>query len=198
MILWINGAFGAGKTAAAEELHRRLPDSFIFDPEEAGFYIRRNAPAAFSQGDFQDIPQWRAINEEMLAMLAAAHRGTVIVPMTVTNPAYYREMTASAADAGAEIRHFVLYAERETILRRLRRRSLGMISREVFAVEAIDRCLDAFNGEMRGERIVTDGITAAEAAEEIARRANLTLAADNRGFVRRLLDGWLVTLRHIR
>lgn len=198
MIVWINGAFGAGKTSAAEELHRRLPDSFIFDPEEAGFYIRRNAPQSFSRGDFQDIPQWRKINGDMLAMIASAYSGTVIVPMTVTSPAYYCEMIEAAVKAGAEIRHFVLYAERDTLMRRLRRRSFGMISRESFAVEALDRCITAFDGVMCEERIVSDRITAAESAEEIARRAGLILLPDRRGPLRRWLDGWLVTLRHIR
>jgi hypothetical protein len=31
MMIWINGAFGAGKTTLAEELHRRLPDALAFD-----------------------------------------------------------------------------------------------------------------------------------------------------------------------
>src|SRR4029077_9391967 len=30
VIIWINGAFGAGKTALAEELHRRLPDAVLY------------------------------------------------------------------------------------------------------------------------------------------------------------------------
>lgn len=33
MIIWINGAFGAGTTTLAEELHRRLPDAL---PAPAG------------------------------------------------------------------------------------------------------------------------------------------------------------------
>ena len=36
MVIWLNGAFGAGKTQTAYELHRRLPDSFVYDPENAG------------------------------------------------------------------------------------------------------------------------------------------------------------------
>jgi chloramphenicol 3-O-phosphotransferase len=33
MIIWLNGAFGAGKTQTAFELHSRIPDSYVFDPE---------------------------------------------------------------------------------------------------------------------------------------------------------------------
>jgi thymidylate kinase len=39
MIIWINGAFGAGKTTLAEELHRRLPDALAFDPEFVGYIL---------------------------------------------------------------------------------------------------------------------------------------------------------------
>jgi hypothetical protein len=36
VIIWINGAFGAGKTALAEELRRRLPDAVLYNPEDVG------------------------------------------------------------------------------------------------------------------------------------------------------------------
>ncbi|MBQ9717880.1 MAG: tunicamycin resistance protein, partial [Clostridia bacterium] len=38
MILWINGTFGSGKTQTAAELHRRIPDSFVYDPENVGYW----------------------------------------------------------------------------------------------------------------------------------------------------------------
>ena len=44
MIVWLNGAFGAGKTQTAYELRRRLPGSYVYDPENAGFFIRDNLP----------------------------------------------------------------------------------------------------------------------------------------------------------
>ena len=44
MIIWLNGAFGAGKTQTAYELRRRLPGSYVYDPENAGFFIRDNLP----------------------------------------------------------------------------------------------------------------------------------------------------------
>ena len=35
VIIWINGGFGAGKTTLAEELHRRLPEAVVYNPEDA-------------------------------------------------------------------------------------------------------------------------------------------------------------------
>jgi adenylylsulfate kinase-like enzyme len=32
MIIWINGAFGSGKTQMAFEINRRLENSYVYDP----------------------------------------------------------------------------------------------------------------------------------------------------------------------
>jgi adenylylsulfate kinase-like enzyme len=39
VIIWLNGSFRAGKTTLAEELHRRLPDAVVFDPENVGLML---------------------------------------------------------------------------------------------------------------------------------------------------------------
>jgi deoxyadenosine/deoxycytidine kinase len=39
VIVWLNGGFGAGKTTLAEELHRRLPDAVVYDPEDVGLML---------------------------------------------------------------------------------------------------------------------------------------------------------------
>jgi 2-phosphoglycerate kinase len=62
MIVWINGPFGAGKTQTAFELHRRLGDSFVYDPENMGYFIRKNVPPTIKRDDFQDYPVWRVLN----------------------------------------------------------------------------------------------------------------------------------------
>ena len=38
MIIWINGAFGSGKTTCANILQKQLPNAFLYDPEQAGFF----------------------------------------------------------------------------------------------------------------------------------------------------------------
>jgi hypothetical protein len=68
VIIWLNGGFGAGKTTLAEELHRRLPDAVVYDPEQVGVmlwkFMRPN-------GDFQDLPSWRELADEVLAAVGS-------------------------------------------------------------------------------------------------------------------------------
>src|SRR5690348_7546872 len=47
MVIWINGAFGVGKTTVARALHERWPDAVVFDPEQLGFVLRRIVPRGF-------------------------------------------------------------------------------------------------------------------------------------------------------
>ena len=44
MIVWINGAFGAGKTTTARELIELIPNSTLFDPEDIGAAVVRLLP----------------------------------------------------------------------------------------------------------------------------------------------------------
>ena len=58
VIIWINGGFGAGKTTLAEELHRRLPDAVVYDPEDVGLMLWKWMRP---DGDFQHLPSWREL-----------------------------------------------------------------------------------------------------------------------------------------
>ncbi|MEW5633210.1 ATP/GTP-binding protein, partial [Streptomyces hydrogenans] len=61
MIVWINGAFGAGKSGTARELVGLIPHSTLYDPEATGAALRRLLPAERLAGvdDYQDLPIWR-------------------------------------------------------------------------------------------------------------------------------------------
>ena len=58
VIIWLNGAFRAGKTTLAEELHRRLPDAVVYNPEDVGLMLWKWMPP---NDDFQDLPSWREL-----------------------------------------------------------------------------------------------------------------------------------------
>ncbi len=43
LIIWINGAFGFGKTQTVFELHRRQKPSYVYDPEKLRSMNRRRS-----------------------------------------------------------------------------------------------------------------------------------------------------------
>ena len=114
------------------------------------------------------------MNFGMLKLLAERYDGLIIVPMTLVNRGYYDEIITRLAGGGVDVRHFVLYAGRETILRRLRSRSFGRP--DEFAVQSIDRCVSSFDTSIKDIRIVTDGKSAGEVAAEIAEKSGISLA----------------------
>jgi hypothetical protein len=60
VIIWLNGTFGAGKTATAKELLPLVPDTRLFDPETVGYMLRPNL-ADRPVSDFQHWPPWRTL-----------------------------------------------------------------------------------------------------------------------------------------
>lgn len=194
MIIWLNGAFGAGKTQTACELCRRLPNSYVYDPENAGFFIRDNLPPGLERDDFQDFPLWRSFNFEMLDYAAAHYEGHIIVPMTITNRAYYDELVGALANRH-EVRHFILWASRETLKKRLASRLEGPNS---WGHQQIGRCLRAFETEITEEKIDTDGVNLYQVVHRIGELCGLPLSPDRRGPLQRLAHRLTTQIRHIR
>jgi AAA domain len=208
MLVWINGPFGGGKTQVAHEIRRRLRGSVICDPEHLGFGLHRMTPARL-RGDFQDFPAWRQGVFEVLDRTLTRYEGTVIVPMTVVDPAYFAQTVGRLRDRGHDVRHFSLLAERETVLRRLRERGLGRVAafvagenaalaREGFALARLDTCLRRLRESEFAEQVWTDRLTVPQVADRIAASSGLRLAPDTGGALRgRLRRAW-VGARHIR
>jgi hypothetical protein len=198
MLIWINGAFGAGKTTVAYELRRRLPGSWVYDPENLGFFLRKNFPPPLGPEDFQDAPLWREGNFLVLRALLEGFEGTVLAPMTMVSPRYYEEIVGRLARAGFEVRHVVLELSREALGRRLRARELKhtLRGRESWAARQMDRCLAGL-AALPGERV--DALAPPNrVAEAIAERCGLTLAPDARPEIVRRLGYLATSLKHIR
>ena len=121
-VIWLNGAFGVGKTTVARALAAELTDALIADPEDIGRMLRKVVPAALHTSDFQDIPSWRRLTVATIESILRDHPGPLVVPMTVVNPAYFDETVGCLRRSGAAVRHFTLVASPKTIRRRLLRR----------------------------------------------------------------------------
>lgn len=147
MIIWLNGGFGAGKTTLAEELHRRLPEAVVYDPEQVGVmlwkFMRPN-------GDFQDLASWRELVVATALSLRRHHADTLIVPMTLIRDAYRAEILGGLAAAGEEVLHVFL---------------------------ELDAAVDAAARQPAGTLMLrSDRLTPAELADEVLARAELRQA----------------------
>ncbi|MCI8331805.1 MAG: AAA family ATPase [Clostridiales bacterium] len=193
MIIWLNGAFGSGKTHTAYELQRRLPNAFVYDPEHTGRFIRENLPLSMNEDDFQEYSMWRTFNFAMLDYLAEGYEGDIIVPMTITNPRYYDELIG-ALSKKYDVKHFILYADKETLLKRLASRMEGKHS---WAALQMDRCIQAFDKDITGCMIHTSGMSLYQVVEEVALLSGKTLEKDNRGRIHKFFDRMVIRLKHI-
>jgi len=195
LILWINGAFGSGKTTTAYELNRRIPNSYVYDPENVGYFIRKNAPKQILKDDFQDHAIWREINFSILHTISNEFPGIIIVPMTIINPQYFNEIISKLRSDGVEVYHFTLLANRETLLKRLKSRGDYKNS---WPAKQIDRCSSSLSQDMFKIHIHTDNLTLDEIIDRIARECKVELQPDNRGIIKRKIDRLITQIKQIR
>ncbi|GIJ45522.1 hypothetical protein Val02_24080 [Virgisporangium aliadipatigenens] len=106
MIVWVNGAFGAGKSTTAELLLKALPDGHLYDPEYIGYVLMRFVPGQVD--DFQDLPLWRELTVHTLGGLAESYGGTWVVPMTLVDAGYRAAILGGLRGRGLAVRQFVL------------------------------------------------------------------------------------------
>ncbi|MFF8831445.1 NUDIX domain-containing protein [Streptomyces sp. NPDC015131] len=118
MIVWINGAFGAGKTTTARELVDLIPNSTVYDPEVIGGTLRHLLPQKrlAEVTDYQDLPMWRRMVVDTAAAMLAELGGVLVVPMTLLRQEYRDEIFGGLAARRTAVHH-VLLAPDETILR---------------------------------------------------------------------------------
>lgn len=174
VIIWLNGMFAAGKTTLAEELHRRLPDAVVFDPEDVGLmlwkWMRPN-------DDFQDLPSWRELVVATALSLLKHHADTLIVPMSLVRDAYRAEILDGLAHAGVEVLHVFLEADVEVVKKRLIARA-PIPGNQATGQSALDWALSrvdpaAAARQPRGTLTLrSDRLTPAELADEVLAAAN--------------------------
>src|SRR5689334_15147046 len=118
MLIWINGAFGAGKTTLAEELKSRLPDALDYDPEYVGYLLTKWVPAPESR-DFQDLPLWRRMVARFAIGLWKEYERPLIVPMTLVNAQYRDEIFTALRAADVPMLHVFLDVPAGVLRRRI-------------------------------------------------------------------------------
>jgi 8-oxo-dGTP pyrophosphatase MutT (NUDIX family)/predicted kinase len=118
VIVWLNGAFGAGKNTAARELTDLLPGSTLCDPALIGVGLRHMLPKErlAEIGDVSELPSWRRLVADTAAALLTEVPGPLIIPMTLLRQEYRDEIFGALAARRIAVHHVLLHAD-ETILR---------------------------------------------------------------------------------
>jgi AAA domain-containing protein len=170
MVVFVNGAFGVGKTAVSRLMVRRLPDALLYDPEPVGVLLQRlRAIVRRPAGDFQDLPSWRRATVRGIR-LARALRRVIVVPMAFSNVAYLREVREAVSRFDEDVRHFCLLAPLPVVLERLARRSLGSPADLEWQRTRAAECCAVHPGEEFAEHVDAGSSSALGAAQEILLR----------------------------
>lgn len=173
MIVWINGAFGAGKSRTARAIVDRFPDCHLVNVEKVGTMVRQVVPAPLAISDFQDDPIWRRGVCLTLRELASRTDDHLIVPMTVVDRRWFDEIMGELHATGLPVAHFALQVKADELARRIRR---GIVSwpptppgwRQANA----QRCCDALASETFAVHVNANRPLGA-IAEDIGRLAGL-------------------------
>jgi AAA domain len=116
-VVWLHGAFGAGKSSVAAELRRRDDDLIVFDPEAVGYMLREIVPVP--TGDFQDLPQWRELVVVTAATLSRHSDTAILAPMTLLRQTYLHEIVTGLRGDGVDVIQVLLDATDEELRRRI-------------------------------------------------------------------------------
>lgn len=169
-IVWLNGAFGVGKTTVARGLLREWRHAALFDPEPLARLIRNAVPPEQRPDDYQDLPLWRRATVELVAGIAASSE-VVIVPMTLIDERYFDEIVGALRRGPHRLHHYALTARPATIRRRLLRRQLTSLIHPRstrWALDRVDHVCTALADPRFHDHIDTDALTADEIVRRIA------------------------------
>lgn len=113
-VLWLNGAFGVGKTTAAMHLVEADDRWRAADPELLGAYLS-DAERSWG-GDYQAHPGWPVLAAAGVRALQPSPERPVVVPMAVHDRDTWQTLRSAVGD---RVLHVVLHAEPEVLLTRV-------------------------------------------------------------------------------
>ena len=171
-VVWINGAFGAGKSTVAKRLSAVMPGAASFDPEALARLIRNAMSPSRRPRDYQDSALWRHLTVEAVSGLAAVSE-SVVVPMTLIDEGYFADTVGVLRESGVHVDHFALTASPATIRRRLLKRQVTRLAHPPstrWALDRVERCCKALASSTFHEQIGTDALTVTEVVDRILKR----------------------------
>jgi cytidylate kinase len=130
MVVYINGAFGVGKTTVAELLVAKVPDAILFDPELVGAVLTQTLGAVDPKDDFQQYQSWSELVGAFVRSIRNAYpRSNIIVPMSLLDEGIRNRTIAEMRRVDADFCPFTLVASTEELERRIHGRECSDESR---------------------------------------------------------------------
>lgn len=170
MIIWLNGAFGSGKTTVATALQQKIAKSKIYDPETIGSLIDRFTPKFKKESDFQDYPAWRKWNVSLLLLFSKIYSGVIIVPMTLYREDYFNEIMCGLQHRRTDVYHFILDVDKDVVIKRLKKRNDGTLD---WGVSKLSQCLSFYDSRPITEKICYSDASVNDAVKEILNKIDL-------------------------
>lgn len=174
MVIFINGAFGVGKTTTATLLEQRLENAMIFDPEYVGIMLRTMIRSEWKYehektGDFQDFDLWKVLTVKLINEFMNQYKCDLIVPMTIRKIEYFDYIYNGVQEYENEVYHFCLSASKENIHKRLEKRGDELNS---WAFHQTDKCIEGFKYIEEKIEIENDNIEVEDVVNQILEKIN--------------------------
>ncbi len=121
--------------------------------------------------DFQDLQPWRPLVAATAIELTSYTGGPLITPMSLLRADYAKEIFTPLGSHGTIVRHVVLHADRDTIIKRIYEDHTHSDATRSFRLSKLDDYLHAYTTWLTDAAHVIDTshITASEAADQIAK-----------------------------
>ena len=119
MIVWLNGAFGVGKTSTALAIQEQAPELRLFDPEHVGQLLAMSL-SGVEFNDFQDLAPWRLLVPLIASEVSEFTGDNLLIVQTVLVQTYWEEMQARFAERQQEVVHVLLDASAVVLETRIR------------------------------------------------------------------------------
>lgn len=118
MLIWFNGAFGAGKTTTAKLFVEQRPTVRSFDPEWVGYMLTSNLQG-IAIDDFQDLAAWRHLVPIVARHVTEISGQDLVAVQTVLSERYWKELRDGLGAVGLDLFHVVLDADLDTLRARI-------------------------------------------------------------------------------
>jgi hypothetical protein len=172
VILWLNGTHGVGKTMTSALVQQLVPGSRVLDAEKVGEVLMDISPGLPETDNFQHWPPWRPLVVDTARRVLDYTGGTLIMPMTVLDEQYWREISTGLAQHAIPVRHFVLHADDATLRSRIE--GDQVLGPSTFRLAHLEPYAEAARTWLHREAEVIDTtkLTAAQAARQIVHAVN--------------------------